>query len=120
MTDVVEPIAEPVSKCDRCKQLDNHPKHQVLIGFGNENTVGSNTNGLFHNDDEDRDGVVSYHFDCDTPLHSLPGVDQVHLAKVRSLAQSGVHGDELRLRIQEMGKEAKPVAPADFQTGGAH
>jgi hypothetical protein len=26
----------------------------------------------------------------------------------------------LRLRIQEMGKEAKPVAPADFQTGGAH
>lgn len=87
------PPAEPVTKCGACGQEDDHPKHQILVGFQNANTGGQ----MFHEHDEDRDGVIQYHFDCPTPYHSM--VHPEHHAKLAALAGSGVKGADLRARI---------------------
>jgi hypothetical protein len=90
-------VVEPLSRCGACGKTDDHPKHQIAIGFNNENT-----NGMFHEHDEDRDGVIQYHFDCPTPWHSkVDAPTAAHIAKVAALAASGVHGDELRRHIVE-------------------
>ena len=65
---------EPVSRCGACGQEDDHPKHQILVGFSNAETGGL----MFHEHDENRDGVIEYHFDCPTPYHDLAAVLGVH------------------------------------------
>lgn len=105
--------AEPLSKCGACGQTDDHPKHQVLVGFNNEHTGG----GLFHVDDYAREGVVYYHFDCPSEWHDLavkfgPHEDpdaQEQLAATAEVnaaivakAKSGVHGSELRQWIANL------------------
>lgn len=74
----------PVSRCDRCGQSDDHPKHVVRVGGGN---------GFFHQDDTDHDGFVRYHFDCahEWQDHADP--------RTVACAQDGAHGDELRAII---------------------
>jgi len=65
---------EPVTRCGACGQEDDHPKHQILVGFNNPDTGGL----MFHEHDENRDGVVEYHFDCPTPYHDLHALFGVH------------------------------------------
>lgn len=86
-------MAEPKSTCGACGQTDDHPKHSVAVGFNNEHTGG----GMFHPDDEDRDGVVHYHFDCPTVWHAR--VNAEHHARLAALAGAGIRGDKLRARI---------------------
>lgn len=103
-------MAEPQSRCGACGQTDDHPKHQILIGFNNEHTQG----GVFHPHDHAREGVVYYHFDCPSPWHEavtnpIPHEDEGARAeqaktadahsRIMALARSGVHGDDLRARI---------------------
>ena len=105
-------MAEPISKCSACGQEDDHPKHMIAVRFQNENTAGE----MFHPDDEDRDGVLSYHYDCPSPWNNLRAALGVHedpdthaermamadrFEAIVALARSGVHGDELRARIAE-------------------
>lgn len=89
-------MPEPLSRCGACGQIDDHPKHMILVGFNNEHTSGA----FFHEHDEDRDGVIRYHFDCPTPWHAAV-TDPVHQGAVAA-AISGVHGDDLRARIAEL------------------
>ena len=108
MTDV--PPANPISRCGACGQEDDHPKHQIAVGYNNEHTGGE----MFHEHDHKREGVIYYHFDCPSPwhdLHTMLGVHEDpdthlermkiadHHAAVIALAKSGVHGDALRDRI---------------------
>lgn len=74
----------PVSRCDRCEQVDDHPKHVVRVGGGN---------GFWHEDDTDRDGFARYHFDCphEWQNHADP--------RTVAAAQAGTHGDALRALI---------------------
>ena len=74
----------PTSRCDRCGQSDDHPKHVVQVGGGN---------GFWHEDDADRDGFARYHFDCD---HDAQGAVDPRTVEA---AKSGVHGDDLRALI---------------------
>lgn len=82
-------MAEPKSTCGACGQTDDHPKHQVVVGFNNEHT-----GGMFHEHDADRDGVIHYHFDCPSQWHGRADV-----SRLSTLAASGVRGDDLRARI---------------------
>lgn len=86
---------EPLTTCGACGQRDDHPKHQIAVGFNNEHTQGL----MFHPHDIERSGVIAYHFDCPTPWHAAEGVDASHHEKVAALARSGVRGDALRARI---------------------
>ncbi len=85
---------EPLSRCGACGVTDDHPKHMILVGFNNEHT-----NGMFHEHDVNRDGVIDYHFDCPTPWHAA--VHPEYHAKLAALAASGIKGDALRARIIE-------------------
>lgn len=89
-------MAEPKTTCGACGQTDDHPKHQVIVGFNNEHT-----DGMFHDHDFGREGQVFYHFDCPSVWHStLPDPEvQAHHDRIRALAASGVHGAKLRERI---------------------
>lgn len=87
-------MPEPTSQCGACKQTDDAPKHQIMVGFNNQHT-----DGMFHKDDADRDGQIFYHFDCPTPWHSAEGVDAEYHQRLAALANSGVRGDALRERI---------------------
>ena len=86
---------EPLSRCGACGATDDHPKHMVLVGFNNTNTGGQ----MFHEHDDNRDGVIEYHFDCPTPWHGLANGE--HHAKLAALCGSGIKGDALRARILE-------------------
>jgi hypothetical protein len=86
-------MAEPLTKCGACEQVDDHPKHQILVGFNNPNTEGQ----MFHPHDFGREGQVFYHFDCPSKWHAEVA-DPLH-RRIIALAESGVHGDELRARI---------------------
>jgi hypothetical protein len=65
----------------------------IMVGYNTESTGGE----MFHKDDDDRDGVIQYHFDCPTPWHSA--VHAEFHNKLATLASSGIKGDELRARI---------------------
>ena len=65
----------------------------ILVGYSNEHTGGA----MFHEHDLDRDGVIQYHFDCQTPWHAA--VHAEYHAKLAALCASGVKGDALRARI---------------------
>ncbi len=96
--DATPSVVEPVSRCGACGQTDTDPKHQIAIGFNNENTGGQ----MFHEHDEDRDGVIQYHFDCPTPWHEkVDAATADHIRKDAALAASGVKGDALRAAIVE-------------------
>lgn len=84
---------QPVTRCGACRVDDDHPKHSILVGYNNEHTSGQ----MFHAHDEDRDGLIHYHFDCPTPWHSAAHPE--HHAKLAALAASGIRGDALRARI---------------------
>jgi hypothetical protein len=90
-------MAEPVTKCGTCGIADDEPKHQILVGFNNPNTGGA----MFHGHDFEREGMIFYHFGCASEWHSkvAPEAQAAH-ARICTLAASGVHGDELRSRIQ--------------------
>lgn len=109
-------MAEPLTTCGVCDQTDDHPKHQIMVGFNNP-TVDGFDGGMFHRDDLDRDGQIHYHFDCPTvwhlavvnpPIHEDPGAnaEKQRVAEVQQAimaqAQSGVHGDELRQWIMNL------------------
>lgn len=103
----------PASRCDACGLTDDHPKHMVLVAIAQ--TPQGN---LYHPEDTDHDGVLNFHFDCETvwnDLRSALGVHEdpashahrmavadFHEEIVRQ-AKSGVHGDELRQFIQKYG-----------------
>jgi hypothetical protein len=91
-------VVDPISKCGACGQSDDHPKHQVLVGYNNEHTEGQ----MFHPHDFTRDGMVYYHFDCDTPFHAM----SAHVRKHQALIDQGFHGAELRAKILEATKAA--------------
>lgn len=129
---VTETPANPITRCGACGQEDDHPKHQILVGINNQHTKGE----IFHPDDEDKDGVIQYHFDCPTEWHDLasalatrpiPAVSEdqpwtewkqesadEHLAvatrhqAIVLKAQSGIHGEELRAWIQEVHEVQQP------------
>lgn len=86
-------IDRPVTTCGACGQADDHPKHTVLVGFNNTHTDGL----MFHEHDDDRDGLIHYHFDCPTAWHSAAHPD--HHAKLAALAGSGVRGAALHHHI---------------------
>lgn len=65
---------EPVSRCGACGQEDDHPKHQIAVGFNNPETGGA----MFHEHDFNRDGQIFYHFDCPSPWHDLHAKFGVH------------------------------------------
>jgi hypothetical protein len=88
-----EEAAIPVTKCGACGQSDDHPKHQIAVGFNNVSTGGQ----MFHEHDFARDGCIYYHFDCPTEWHGVPQ-DPRHREAMEKAA-SGVHGDELRTWI---------------------
>lgn len=100
----------PESTCGACGQTDDHPKHQVLVGFNNPDTGGA----MFHEHDVAREGVIYYHFDCPSEwhdLHSKLGVHDdpdTHLermavadqhARIVKKCKSGVQGAKLRAAI---------------------
>lgn len=85
--------APPVTKCGACGQEDDHPKHQILVGYNSDATGGS----MFHAHDFKREGQIFYHFDCPSEWHGR--VEDPKHAQTMALAASGVHGDELRSRI---------------------
>lgn len=70
-------MAEPVTKCGACEQTDDHPKHQIMVGFNNEHTSGK----IFHDHDFGPvlpdgshgrpEGQIYYHFDCPSEWHDL-------------------------------------------------
>jgi hypothetical protein len=87
------------TECDTCRQVDNHPKHQIATGaalaFGAK---------VYHPDDHNQDGVIQYHFDCDTAkdesgLNWHQKVHAAYHAELAALAASGVKGDALRAEI---------------------
>lgn len=86
----------PTSRCGHCGEEDDHPKHQVLVGFNNAHTSGA----MFHDHDYARDGMVFYHFHCPSPWHAEAAAINPDHGRIVALAQSGVRGDELRSRIQ--------------------
>lgn len=125
MTDTLTAF-EPVTTCGACQLRDDHPKHQILVGFNNEHT-----DGMFHEHDLGENsptgkpsGLIYYHLDCPTPWHDLhaklavdpfpasdpsrpweaweQGSADEHRAiadlhaSVVAKAREGVHGDELR------------------------
>lgn len=65
MSDQVQ-VVEPTSRCGACGQTDDHPKHSVHVGINTEAAGGT-----FHPHDEDRDGLIHYHFDCPSDWHDL-------------------------------------------------
>lgn len=80
MTDVgiATPPAAPQSRCGACGQTDDHPKHQIFVGIGNQHTTNGQEVVLapgvtvrYHEHDHDRDGVIHYHFDCESEWHDL-------------------------------------------------
>jgi len=95
------------STCGACGGSDDHPKHQILVGFNNPDTGGQ----MFHRHDFERAGVIYYHFDCPSEWHDLHAklgehedlesaaerlaVADSH-ARIVALAKSGVHGSKLR------------------------
>jgi hypothetical protein len=100
-------MSHPTSTCGACAQADDHPKHQILVGFNNPDTGGE----MFHPHDTERSGVIYYHFDCPSEWHDLhaklAGHDDPDTAAERTavadahqrivaLAKSGVHGSKLR------------------------
>lgn len=87
-------LVGPLSRCGTCGQTDDHPKHQILVGFNNAHTGGQ----MFHAHDFNREGMIYYHFDCPTPWHYEVS-DPKHL-RICALAASGVRGAELRARIE--------------------
>lgn len=87
-------MSQPVTTCGACGTADDHPKHQIAVGYANDHTGGQ----MFHEHDADRDGVISYHFDCPSEWHSR--VHPEHHARLAALANSGVRGAELRTRIE--------------------
>lgn len=77
----------PVTRCGACGQEDDHPKHQISVGFNNPDT----NNEMFHKHDfaewtTDADGnevlrqngVIYYHFDCPSEWHDLHAKWGVH------------------------------------------
>lgn len=68
----------------------------VMVGYQNANT-GWET---FHPDDDDRDGIVSYHYDCPSEWHTTATANDPAFGKIVALATSGIHDDELRLRLE--------------------
>lgn len=84
---------EPTSRCGACGESDNEPKHDVLVGFNNEHTGGV----MFHEHDDDRDGVIHYHFHCPSEWHGR--VEDPTHARICAVAASGVRGEKLRARI---------------------
>lgn len=81
------------SRCGACGVTDSEPKHQIMVGLANPATGGE----LFHEHDHDRDGSIHYHFNCPTPFHQAANGE--YHAKLATLIESGVRGDELRARI---------------------
>lgn len=112
-------MSQPVTKCGACGQADDHPKHQVAVGV----SVSAEGRKFYDEHDFDHNGVVAYHFDCDTPwhdLHSLLATEakpdegwpdeaaadartqaDIHAATIAQ-AKSGVHGDDLRQWINNL------------------
>ena len=87
-----------LSRCGVCQAVDDHPKHQVAIGYNNEHTSG----GMFHPLDDDRDGVIQAHFDCPFEWHEkVDAATAEHIRKVQALCAQGIKGDALRQRIVE-------------------
>lgn len=72
-------------KCNNCGQVDDHPKHVVHVGYAE--VFG---NKVFHPQDEDQDGYLEYHFDCDSEFEHLADPATVQAAK------NGTHGEDLR------------------------
>jgi hypothetical protein len=115
-------MPDPVTTCGACRQADDHPKHQIFVGFNNQHTGGE----MFHQHDADRAGMIYYHFDCPTEWHDLHAklptvafsdadhgdwleesaaphraVADVH-SSICAKAREGVHGAELRQWIQNL------------------
>ena len=91
-------VVGPVSRCGVCGIADSEPKHQVLVGYNNENTSGQ----MFHPLDDDRDGVIQAHFDCPFEWHEkVDAATAAHIHKVQALCAQGIKGDALRAAIRE-------------------
>jgi hypothetical protein len=99
----VAPV-EPLTKCGACGQTDDHPKHQISIGAALFSADGTRA---YHEHDFDRNGSISYHFDCQPPKdengltwhEKVDPATQDHIRKVQALCAQGIKGDALRAAI---------------------
>lgn len=94
----ISPNWHTYSRCERCGQVDDHPKHLVVVGVGEDPFTGE---PIYHPHDTDKDGTVRYHHDCEH--------DWQHLADPRTVAaaQAGTRGDALRdLIVSNHGESA--------------
>lgn len=85
----LSPNGHPYSRCDRCGQVDDHPKNVIPVGVAE--AFGQS---IYHPDDADHDGTLRYHHDCP---HEWQGSCD---PRTVAAAEQGTRGDALRALIQ--------------------
>lgn len=68
-------MSEVLSTCGACGQRDDHPKHQISVGVAlSVPDLRRPAIRQYHEHDFDRNGTISYHFDCESDWHDLHSV----------------------------------------------